>query len=294
MTPLIIGAGKIGSALKTRMEGAGWAVLAWDIDEKKISGVQSLEEGAGRAEVIFLCVPSWSIRGLCEQIKNHIRQGAAVVSLAKGVEEETGKTMVEVMEEVFGQKANCAILVGPMLAKEIEQGVPTAGLIGSRSKEVYDLTRSLFAGSNLKIFYESDARAVALASILKNIYAVGLGVCEALEFGDNGRGWYVSLAMNEMRKIILELKGDGEVAHGLAGIGDLVATGISKHSRNRTVGYELVSKGVCGKSEGCNSLPVIWKKLEGKGSGLPLLSLLKRVVTEEKNARAEFENFFLK
>lgn len=293
MKVLFIGAGNIGSALGDIAKANGHSVLYWDIDTTKVPNQLSLKESVESTDAIFLCIPSWAIRECVKSISPFLKKDTPIISLAKGMEEASGKAIDEVLAEMLPAKHPFGLCIGPMLAAEITKGIPTAGLIATAYSAVYTKIAPLFAQGCLRLSYESDVRGVALCSILKNIYSVGLGIAEALNFGSNGRGWYVSVAFTEMREIISLLGGNGETAHGLAGIGDLVATGLSPYSRNRTIGEQLVKTGVCGKSEGCIALTPMRAHLGQRAQEFPLFELLHQVIVNGEDARVAFSRVFI-
>jgi glycerol-3-phosphate dehydrogenase (NAD(P)+) len=135
-------------------------------------------------------------------------------------------------------------------------------------------------------------RGVALAGIIKNIYAIGLGIAGGLMWGDNQKGWLTGVAIREMANIIKLLGGEKETAYSVAGLGDLIATGYSPYSRNREVGNELVKTGTCClESEGSRSLPIIASLLGQEKNTLPFFTALEEILIKNQNAKTIFENF---
>jgi glycerol-3-phosphate dehydrogenase (NAD(P)+) len=139
----------------------------------------------------------------------------------------------------------------------------------------------------------SDMRGVALAGVLKNIYAIGLGIADGLQWGDNKKSRLVTQAIEEMAIIMQALGGKKESAFGGAGLGDLVATGYSPYSRNRRVGYELVKTRVCClESEGSRALSVFASIARRQNLSLPFLAVLEVILIKNKDAKISFEKLF--
>lgn len=305
---VIIGAGEIGSAIKSVLSSKkDVEVELWDKDESKIPDQKPLAAIIPSADFVFLCVPSWAMRAAAGGIVPLLNKNATVISLAKGIAPTlAGKvpfyTMDDLLEEILPKKQKSAILSGPMLAEELVQGMGGFGVVASTDREVFEELKKLFIGTKLFVEYSKDVRGVSLAGILKNIYAVGLGIVDGLGWSGDIKGWLTAKAINEMAEVIKILKGKSETALGTAGLGDLVATGFSEYSRNREAGEELVkTKECCLKSEGINSLPVIIEllglgraaALGGKSEKFPILKSLERIILKRENAEIIFEELIV-
>ena len=153
------------------------------------------------------------------------------------------------------------------------------------------MLKGLFKGSNIRLEYFEDAKTVALCSVLKNIYAVALGVAEGLGWGWNGKGWLASKAVQEMLGISKAIGGDSEILLSSAGTGDFLATSMSPDSRNRQTGLEIARAGVCLKmSEGCRAISSIATLLDHKTDAFPVLNTLDRIINQHGNPTEEFQN----
>ena len=290
---VIIGAGEIGGAIEFLLKETGKTVQKWDADPSKVLGQEPLERLIPKAQILFLCVPSWVLRDAMRSIKPFLKSRAIVVFLSKGLD-QGGKTVPELAEEMLpGQ--TFALLSGPMLAEEIKKGFGGAAVAASKSSKARRVMSELFAGSSLRVEASSDVRGVALASVLKNIYAVALGIADGLAWGGNKKGWLADQAIGEMEKIVPMLGGRAKSVLSPAGIADLIATGFSSYSSNRQGGDELVKSGICcKKSEGFVSLPPLAARLGQQVSQFPLFSLLQRVFEQHEDAKAAFAAFFRK
>lgn len=286
-TVVIIGAGRIGQAIGKILEQKNIKAEFFDVDLSKVPDQKPLSETVPKANVIVLCVPSWGIREAVKDLAPHLNKKAILIFLAKGIEEKTKKRADELLSELL-PKHSRVLVSGPMLAEELINSLSGRGICASVDQNATSEVKNLFSDTNLILEHSSDIRSVALAGVLKNIYAVGLGIADALELGANFKGWYVGQALAEMASIIKTLGGDGQAAYSCAGLGDLVATGFSPHSRNRGVGESLIKEGKAPKGEGTTSLPSILSMLGAHSTKFPILTALQEVIISGKDARLVF------
>ena len=149
--------------------------------------------------------------------------------------------------------------------------------------------KALFAGTKMRVETSDDVPGVVWSAILKNVYAIGLGMTEGLGWGANARGWFVAKAVEEAGGILEDLGGRRETFHGVAGVGDMVATGFSPHSKNRTLGEHWAKEGKAPfESEGQVSLPQLLQVLGKRASKYPALMALKATLIGKKKAKAVF------
>lgn len=288
---VIIGAGEIGNAVDFLLREIGCDVQKWDADPSKVPGQKQLETIIPKAQVVFLCVPSWVLRSALNSIKPFLKPRAVVVFLSKGMEQD-GKTVPELAEEMI-QSQPFVLLSGPMLAEEIMKGFGGVAVAASQSARARRIASELFDGSALRVEMSSDVKGIAFAAVLKNIYSVGLGIAEGLGWGANKRGWLAQLAVLEMMKILPLLGGKARSVFSPAGVADFVATGFSQYSSNREVGDELVRTGMSSKkSEGLVSLSPLSARLGARAADAPFLSLLRRALEQHENIASAFNAFF--
>jgi len=153
----------------------------------------------------------------------------------------------------------------------------------------------LFNGSNINLEYSKEVHSVALSAVLKNIYTLLIGMLDGLGEGENTKGYFFAKATNEIIEIMKILKLDRDTALGVSGLGDFIATASSERSQNRSVGEEIAkTSAVTKRSEGLISLPSILKLVGAKKKNLPLLSLLERIVIDNKSAKSEIFNYLTK
>jgi len=284
----IIGYGEIGKAIHGLLRvKTDIAVDVWDKkdQENKLSGAVI------SADVIFICVPSWCARAVLENIKEYLSKEALIICLSKGIDAGTSKTIDAVLEEILGLKQSFAILSGPMLAEELTGGKNGFAVLASKNKKDFSVISDIFSGTNLKIEYSKDMKGVALCGALKNIYALGLGICDGLNLGSNAKGKLAGEAVKEMAEIVKYLGGTKKSVFSAAGVADLIATAFSNFSRNREVGEELGKTGAyCLESEGFKSVNSMAKLLGKKVDKLPFFNALKFVIFENQKPEDIFKD----
>lgn len=291
---VIIGAGVLGHALGKALPKEHSAIAFWDIDESKCPGRPLLETLVPAANFIFMCVPSWAMRAALSSLTALTQPQTVVVSLAKGLESPTAKTMFEVCSEVLPPNQPVALMGGAMLAQEIGSGLPGMAMLACSDDAVAASLIALWQGSALQLTWASDARSVAIAGVLKNVYAIALGIGDGLGLGSNTRGWLFAQAVREMLEIAKLLQADPQVLLSVAGIGDLVATGLATQSKNHTAGMELARAGRTSiECEGIMSFPSLLQ-LVGQRPNLRLLSALENILLKNQNVRIVIQDLIYK
>ncbi|MGB0409323.1 MAG: NAD(P)H-dependent glycerol-3-phosphate dehydrogenase [Opitutales bacterium] len=194
------------------------------------------------AEVVFFACPSQAVRDLAEQVRPHLDEAWQLklcIVMCKGLEFDTFKTPAEILEESLPGIA-CGVLSGPTNAAEVAAGKPTAAVLALPAKvENVDRYQTAFSNESLRCYHATDVRGAELGGTLKNIYAIGAGMCDGLNLGDNAKAAYLTRSMNEMLSLGASLGGQRESFYGLSGFGDLVATCSGDWSRNRTFGQRI-------------------------------------------------------
>ena len=276
----------MGQAIGKALPKEHTQVSFWDVDESKcLGGRQPLETAVPAADVVLMCVPSWAMRQALSPLSPLVRPQTIVVSMAKGLESPTAKTMFDVCTEVMPPNQPIALLSGAMLASEIGSGLPGMGVIACQSDAVAADMIALWAGSPLQLSWVSDAHSVAVAGVLKNVYAIALGIGDGLGLGSNTRGWLFAQSVKEMLEIAKLLRADQNVILSVAGIGDLVATGLSTNSKNHTAGVELARTGrTAVECEGIMSFPSLLQVV-GERPQLKLYSAIEAILLKNQNVR---------
>jgi glycerol-3-phosphate dehydrogenase (NAD(P)+) len=260
----ILGAGSWGTALAFLLGKKGEDVLIWarrkeiadwinDRNENRfylpgivlppnIRATIEIEEAVEGKDVIVLAVPSFAMREVVERLSQCDIGSAIVVSAAKGLEEESGKRMSEVILEIMPSlKERLLVLSGPNLAGEIVREIPTTSVVAGE-ESLSSFVQELFATHYFRVYRNEDIIGVELGGALKNIIAIGAGINDGLGFGDNTKSALMTRGLAEMIRLGLRLGASLQTFFGLAGLGDLVATCASPLSRNRRLG-ELIAKG---------------------------------------------------
>lgn len=207
----------------------------------KISIVSDIHEAAYKKDIIVSAVPSQFLRSVIQQIAHHELSRTIIVNVAKGIENHSLMTMSEVMLDVLEheKKANLAILSGPSHAEEVCRRMPTAVVSASFNMKTAKIVASAFGNPYFRVYVNDDIRGVELGGALKNVIAVGAGVVDGAGFGDNTKAAIMTRGIAEMTRLGVKMGALPRTFAGLTGVGDLIVTCMSKHSRNRYVGEEV-------------------------------------------------------
>lgn len=258
----IIGAGSWGTALAVLLSRKGYRPVLWSafddevklINEKreqihKLPGIRipesisCTEDIAGCLEhssVVLLAVPSQAVRQTCRKLGPYIKGDEFIVNCAKGIEIESGLRLSQVIsQELPGLKIS--VLSGPSHAEEVARGIPTAVVAASAEKPVADFVQDIFMSPEFRVYTNVDMTGVELGGALKNIIALCAGISDGLGYGDNTKAALMTRGIAEISRIGVALGAQQETFSGLAGIGDLIVTCTSMHSRNRRAGILIGS-----------------------------------------------------
>lgn len=205
---------------------------------KNIHLTSELEE-CTEAKVVFVVVPSKFLRNVTAafaKIAPHF--SGLIISCTKGIEHGSGKLMSEILAELCPH-ATIAALSGPNLAGDIARGLPAAGVLACGESERHEELLSLFQGTSYRAYSSSDMRGIQLGGALKNIFAIAAAISDGLGMGENAKAGLVTRALAEMTRLGTAMGGDRKTFSGLSGVGDLMATCFSRHSRNYQAGLQL-------------------------------------------------------
>jgi glycerol-3-phosphate dehydrogenase (NAD(P)+) len=295
---VIVGNGQIGEAisflLKSNPANSAHLLEIFDKEESKNESQKNLKDCVSEADFLFLCVPSWIEEEILSEISSYLPKKTKLIAVAKGISIKTKRTSDKMLEKIC-QKQKYALLSGPMFAKEIVEGKMSYGILATKKTKTFEEIRKLFENTKLKLEHEKRVSSIAMVAVLKNIYALLLVIIESSGEKNNTKGYLSAKAIVEMGKILKILRLDKKIILSTAGLGDFIATVSSEYSQNRKVGKEIFEKGIPSqKSEGLVSLPSLLEKLDKKSKTLPLLSLLERIVLEQKDAKKEISTFLKK
>ena len=207
----------------------------------QLKPVRSFEEALADKELALMVVPSHVFREVLHQMKPHLHPETAVMTAAKGLENETLKTMSQVAEEVLGEShaRRLACLAGPSFSKEVSMKYPTAVTIACRDLRHAERLQRLFYTDYFRVYATEDVMGVELSGALKNVIAIAAGVLDGLNFGHNAMAALITRALAEMARLGVAMGANPLTFAGLAGLGDLVLTCTGDLSRNRTVGLKI-------------------------------------------------------
>ena len=203
-----------------------------------LGATSSLEEAVADAEVVVMGVPSHGFRDILTEARPFLPDGVPVISLSKGVEQQTLKRMTEVVAEVAPGRP-IGVLTGPNLAREIVAGQPAASVVATTDEGLSEQLQQMLSTDAFRVYTNPDLVGCEVAGALKNVMAIASGMADGMGFGDNTRAALITRGLAELTRLGVALGGEPLTFSGLAGMGDLVATCISRQSRNRYVGEEL-------------------------------------------------------
>ncbi len=288
----IIGTGRIGKAIEHLLQTSDLSPNMWDINPDMPRNVDSLADAVADVDIIFICVPSWVVRSVIVEMQKFVKPDVVFVVLSKGIEENTFKTMDLLLAELVVDAQSYALLFGPTMAEDILADSRAATILASPNPDIFAVLQDLFRQSRLVMEYSEEVHSVALTAVLKNIYAMAMGMASALEVSDNANAMLMVHIIKEMRIILERLGGNPDIVLSLAGLGDMVLTGFSKYSRNRATGRELLEQGkLSKKSEGYTALPSLVELLENNLEDLPLLQALQSIAIDGMSAQEVMDSY---
>ncbi|MBA2750951.1 MAG: NAD(P)-dependent glycerol-3-phosphate dehydrogenase [Actinobacteria bacterium] len=251
----------------------------------------SLEEAVDGAELVLMAVPSHGFRRVLTDAEPHIAAGTPIISLAKGVEQGSLKRMTEVISEV-APGCPAGVVTGPNFAQEISAGLPAATVVALKEEGVAAEVQQLLCTDFLRVYTNPDVVGCEVAGAIKNVIAIAAGMADGMHLGDNARAALITRGLHEMARLGVVLGGEPLTFSGLTGLGDLVATCVSGHSRNRYVGDEL-GKGrsiddivpeMTMVAEGVNSSPAVLELAGRVGVEMPIAEQVVDVLYHAKSA----------
>jgi glycerol-3-phosphate dehydrogenase (NAD(P)+) len=312
MAPVaILGAGSWGTALSAVLQHEG-PLRLWARDPELAARIQAdrenrrylpgirlparltatahLGDALDDAAAVVFAVPSSGMAEVAEMAARLIPAHALIVNAAKGLEEETGLRMSQIIERACQPTEPDAIvtLSGPNLAMEVARGLPTATVAASRSAVAAEQCRQLWMGPTLRVYTSHDIVGVELAGAMKNVIAIGAGVCEGLGYGDNSRAALMTRGLAEITRLGVAMGAEQATFLGLAGVGDLIATGGSRLSRNYRVGFGLgvgktlatILEEIGQVAEGVPTTRAICRLADRTGADMPVTRAIHAVLFE--------------
>ena len=318
MTVAVIGAGNFGTVIANIVAGNGYDTTLWMRDEsqltemlecnenrrylpgyplhEKIRSTTDIAAAVGSSQLVFVTVPSHSFREVAQLIGNHLRPYSHTVSATKGIEQSSFKLMSEILREEL-PPCSIGILSGPNLAEEIARGMYAGTVIASGDRELISVVQDTLSSKTFRVYSSTDTYGVELAGALKNIYAIICGVASALNLGQNTASLVMTRGLVEMSRFAEAMKGNRYTFLGLSGVGDLVATCTSPHSRNYQLGVEIATgmsleeaMNKLGKlAEGVYTLQAVYERKKSLDIYMPLVDGLYRVLIKGESLQSTID-----
>lgn len=255
-----------------------------------LTATGDIKEAVSGAEIVVTAIPSQFLRAKAKEIKDSIKSDSIVINVSKGLEINTFKRMSEILREELPSTIRIAVLSGPNHAEEVSRKIPTATVIASKEADLKNL-KKIFETDYFKVYPHDDVIGVEICGAVKNITAIATGTAYALGLGDNAVGSLITLGLREMVKLGRYVGAKQKTFYGLAGVGDLVATCTSKHSRNRKAGellakgmdFEKIKQAMHGQiAEGIMTCKAVHEYAVKNSINLPLTSQAYKVLFEKK------------
>ncbi len=309
----VLGAGSWGSALALVLAKKGYEINLWTLKEeqaKKINETKEnidylpgvlfpnnikvtthIEESVVNSELIVLAVPSQAIRSISKQIKPFIKDEQILVDVAKGLEKGTGLRLSEVCKEELPNNPYVT-LSGPSHAEEVAKDIPTTVVVASENLKIAQIVQDIFMTPEFRVYTNPDIVGVELGGALKNIIAFGAGICDGLGLGDNAKAALMTRGIREISRLGVAMGANSSTFSGLSGIGDLIVTCTSMHSRNRRAGIligqgksiEETLKEVKMVVEGITATEVAYEEAKKLNVDMPITNAIYSILHNDANA----------
>lgn len=310
----VIGAGSWGTALAVNLARNNHEVMIWSIIEEEINmlkehrehvdklpGVKladeisfttDIETAIKDMDLLVLAVPSIFTRSTSKLMAPFVKDGQIIVCVAKGIEDHTFMTITDIVEEEIPQ-ADVCVLCGPSHAEEVGQGLPTTVVAGAHTKKSAEFIQDTFMNETFRVYTSPDMLGMELGGSFKNVIALAAGMCDGLGFGDNTKAALIVRGISEVARLAMAMGAKPETVNGLTGVGDLIVTCQSKHSRNRKAG-ELMGQGMTMDEatkavkmvvEGVYSAKAAYALGKKYQVDMPIIEEVNKVLFEDKSAR---------
>jgi len=257
----VLGAGSWGTAAAIHLQKKGHEIKLWEYYEENVNMMNKtgknpllpgiaipdsinitgdLDDALDSVDLVIVVVPSHAVRELLEKVQDKIDSSTIIINLAKGLEKETMMRMSEVIQDVLNHPGEKIVtLHGPSHAEEVAREIPTAVVSASKSLESAEKVQQLFISENFRVYTNPDIIGVEIGGAVKNVIAIASGICDGLGLGDNSRAALITRGLMEITRLGVKLGAKEETFSGLSGVGDLLVTCDSEHSRNRHLGEEI-------------------------------------------------------
>jgi len=315
----VIGAGSWGTALAVTLSDKGHQVKIWDIDEEHLGKLstdrqnarylpdvpfnenlqitESMREALADVEMALFSAPAQHFRNALGGALPYINKNTVIVNVAKGIEQKTLKRMSEVAFEL-DKNLKYVALSGPSHAEEVGRFLPTTVAVASESIEIAEYAQDVFMTDRFRVYTNHDVTGVELGGALKNIIALGAGISDGMGYGDNAKAAMMTRGIAEISRLGVKLGADVHTFSGLTGIGDLIVTCTSMHSRNRRCGI-MIGEGMNPKEatkkigmvvEGMFTTEAAYELAQKVGVEMPITESIYAVINEKTDAREAVNN----
>ena len=316
----VLGAGTWGMALARMLCVRGHAVTVWSAIEKEIDEfsatrrhpnlpgmeipeqivfTKDIQQVCRGQDILLFAVPSPFVRSTARKAAPFVADGQIIVDVAKGIEADTLYTMTQIIaDEIKNPTVKLVALSGPTHAEEVAKDLPTTIVSACEDAQAALLVQEVFSNTCMRVYTNTDVKGVELCGALKNIMALGSGIAAGLGYGDNTKAALITRGMAEITRLGTAMGCDSHTFYGLAGIGDLIVTATSIHSRNNRCGM-LLGQGVAPEEairqvgmvvEGIHALPAAMRLAEMYGVEMPIVQAVNAVVAgSEKPADAVYK-----
>ena len=318
----IIGSGTWGTAIAVLLRNNGHEVTLWsaipaEIEEmaktrthKNLPGVTlpegiiytaDLEEAMKDKNLLVMAVPSVFVRSTAQKMKPFCKEGQLIVDVAKGIEEKSLHTLSQVIKDEL-PTAQVAVLSGPTHAEEVSRFIPTTCVIGAEAEETACFLQNLFMNESFRIYTSSDVLGIELGGSLKNVIALAAGIADGLGYGDNTKAALITRGIHEISRLGVAMGGRLQTFYGLTGMGDLIVTCASMHSRNRRAGI-LMGQGKSMQEamdevqmvvEGVYSAKAALILAKKYNISMPITEKINEILFEGKNAKDAVRELMLR
>ena len=315
----VMGTGSWGTALALQLHNKGHQVMLWSAHPEKAAGLNQTREDPKKLpgitipdgivitgdektaldspDIVVFASPSAYMRAISKRLSPLIRRGQIIVNVAKGVEENTLMPVCDIIKEEIPQ-ADVCVLSGPSHAEEVSRGLPTTCVVSARKKETAEYLQGLFMSPVFRVYTTPDMLGVELGGALKNVIALAAGTADGLGYGDNTKAALITRGIAEMARLGAKMGAKLETFAGLSGIGDLIVTCASMHSRNRRAGI-LIGKGYSMK-EAMDEVQMVVEGVYSAKAGcalgkkyqvpMPIIEQVNQVLFEGKAAQDAVED----
>lgn len=262
-----------------------------------IKVVNSYREVIDICNIVVLAIPSQNIRGLLVELKDYLSNSTLIVNVSKGIEQKTLKTISEVCKEIIPNNPYI-VLSGPSHAEEVGKDLPTTVVAASENKNYAKKIQEIFTSNTFRVYTNEDVKGVELGGSLKNVIAIASGISDGLGYGDNTKAALMNRGIIEISRLADKLGADKMTFLGLAGIGDLIVTCTSMHSRNRRAGI-LIGKGKSVEEaikevgmvvEGIYTTEAAFKLAKENNVEMPIVEELYKIIYKGKKAKESVDS----